>query len=38
MQGNYTGMLDSATEISGMYTSKHCVGITSGTYDLTLQP
>jgi hypothetical protein len=33
-----TGTLDSATEISGMYTSKHCNGITSGTYDLTLQP
>lgn len=32
------GMLDSATEISGTYTSKHCNGITSGTYDLTQQP
>lgn len=32
------GTLDSATEISGTYTSKHCNGITSGTYDMTLQP
>jgi len=32
------GTLDSATEISGPYTSKHCTGITSGTYDMTLQP
>jgi hypothetical protein len=31
------GTLDSATEISGTYTSKHCNGITSGTYDMTLQ-
>jgi hypothetical protein len=31
------GMLDSATEISGTYTSKHCIGITSGKYDLTHQ-
>ena len=29
------GTLDSATEISGTYTSKHCNGITSGTYDMT---
>jgi hypothetical protein len=33
-----TGTLDSATEISGMYTSKHCNGITSGSYDLIQQP
>jgi hypothetical protein len=33
-----TGTLDSATEISGMYTSKHCIGITSGSYDMTQQP
>jgi hypothetical protein len=32
------GMLQSATEIKGTYTSKHCSGITSGTYDITLQP
>lgn len=32
------GTLDSPTEISGTYTSKHCNGITSGTYDMTLQP
>jgi hypothetical protein len=32
------GTLDSATEISGTYKSKHCAGITSGSYDLTLQP
>jgi hypothetical protein len=32
------GTLDSATEMSGTYTAKHCTGITSGTYDLTLQP
>jgi hypothetical protein len=32
------GTIDSATEISGTYTSKHCNGITSGTYDMTLQP
>lgn len=32
------GTIDSATEISGTYTSKHCDGITSGTYDMTLQP
>ncbi len=32
------GTLDSPTEISGTYTSKHCSGITSGTYDMTLQP
>jgi hypothetical protein len=32
------GMFDSATEISGTYTSKHCSGITTGTFDLTLQP
>ena len=31
------GTLDSATEISGTYTSKHCNGITSGMYDLTHQ-
>jgi hypothetical protein len=31
------GMLDSATEISGTYTSKHCIGVTSGEYDLTHQ-
>jgi hypothetical protein len=33
-----TGLLVSATEISGTYTSKHCNGITSGSYDLTQQP
>ncbi len=32
------GTIDSATEISGTYTSKHCNGITSGSYDMTLQP
>lgn len=32
------GTIDSATEISGTYTSKHCNGITSGTYDMTQQP
>ena len=32
------GTIDSATEISGTYTSKHCDGITSGTYDMTQQP
>jgi hypothetical protein len=31
------GMLKSATEISGTYTSKHCSGVTSGAYDLTHQ-
>jgi hypothetical protein len=30
--------IDSATEMSGTYKSKHCNGITSGTFDLTLQP
>lgn len=30
--------LDSATEISGTYKSKHCEGITSGSFDLTAQP
>jgi hypothetical protein len=32
------GIFDSATEISGTYTSKHCSGITTGTFDLSLQP
>ncbi len=32
------GTLDSATEISGTYKSKHCEGITSGSFDLTAQP
>ena len=35
---NAPGLLVSATEIQGTYTSKHCSGITSGTFDLTLQP
>jgi hypothetical protein len=31
------GGFDSATEISGTYKSKHCDGITDGTFDMTQQ-
>lgn len=32
------GMLVSATEIQGTYKAKHCIGITSGSFDLMQQP
>jgi hypothetical protein len=35
---NAPGELVSATEIQGTYTSKHCSNVTSGSFDLTLQP
>jgi hypothetical protein len=31
------GVFDSTTEISGTYKSKHCDGITNGTFDMTQQ-